>query len=723
MCTEVWRLRARRIIKHLKSRIHNDDIADLFLQSFLSLAESLHLIGTPQIDLVCCRILGRLLALEIAQLVFWVGQSDIGDNLGAASFESFQYFAIQAFVQRAMCSGFLFLDKPHGYNGLLRFVLFLRISAQNFFLRKHCYTRREIIEVGPEYGIGCLTKVFAVCEVQLGGIIMAGPSWLCKTGVAIGRVEKVGLEIDMRRLLWYRAPGERPMYLVMVVEELLHSLTDDMGMYANTLAVAMEDLTIDVTSHFVVVAVPLRLCGGHSACTVAPLLEHPQSLAAKGVVGTPDSEVHSHSPTSPLLQVFPKRTTREQQVLQQIFANDLIEPSFAGRIGGNQEFVANDQQTIQHQPDAAPIVSIKAALRLNGFANFEIWRMAFIEGYATSLLVIVTGAGASALSTIPDRPMATTLFGALLNLITLTLFVFTAAPGSGGHLNPTITMATFFAGLCTLPRALLYIVAQSVGGIVGAYFLRLGLGNAYFPEASVGVIPGCTVNPELVTKGQLFVLEYLFAQGLIFTAFGVGLDPRQGKVFGPAFSPVLVGFTLALGTLASSFVKPGYTGASLNSARCLGLMVAKGEMQYHYLHWLGTFAAAVLHGMVYYFAPPYMRDTPLSFFGSFRRRRTFKAHQLIFQVGKIGIPMVPARPIWLLPSDDPAETHYNMESGPTGRPKTLLTLLHIMTECPSSFEPAANRTWISYKDPCMADIHDQVIVWQPSAVSEVVKSF
>jgi hypothetical protein len=57
------------------------------------------------------------------------------------------------------------------------------------------------------------------------------------------------------------------------------------------------------------------------------------------------------------------------------------------------------------------------------------------------------------------------------------------------------------------------------------------------------------------------VLEYLFAQGLIFTAFGVGLDPRQAKVFGPAVSPILVGFTLALGTLSSSFVKPGYTGA------------------------------------------------------------------------------------------------------------------------------------------------------------------
>ena len=52
----------------------------------------------------------------------------------------------------------------------------------------------------------------------------------------------------------------------------------------------------------------------------------------------------------------------------------------------------------------------------------------------------------------------------------------------------------------------------------------------------------------------------MFAQALIFIAFGVGLDPRQAKVFGPALAPILVGLSLGFGTLASSLVKPGYTG-------------------------------------------------------------------------------------------------------------------------------------------------------------------
>jgi glycerol uptake facilitator-like aquaporin len=102
----------------------------------------------------------------------------------------------------------------------------------------------------------------------------------------------------------------------------------------------------------------------------------------------------------------------------------------------------------------------------------------------------------------------------------------------------------------------------------------------------------------------------MFAQALIFTAFDVGLDPRQGKVFGPALAPILVGATFGMSTLASALARPGYTGVSFNPARCLGLMVAKGEMQFHYVHWLGPLCAAIVNGAFYYFAPLWVRERP-----------------------------------------------------------------------------------------------------------------
>ncbi|KAF2720797.1 MIP transporter [Polychaeton citri CBS 116435] len=293
-----------------------------------------------------------------------------------------------------------------------------------------------------------------------------------------------------------------------------------------------------------------------------------------------------------------------------------VSAPFAGRVGGNQDFIADlttlgGEEAIKSQPDAVPLQSLQASLDLSGFFIRENWRMAIIEGWGTCLMVFFLGSVSSTATTLTTPPLANVLFGALASWIGLSLFLYAAGPASGGHLNPAITMATFFAGLCTLPRAVLYIIAQAVGAIVGAYWLRLGLGeDNFFPNQW---IPGCTVgelspNPAPISVGQLFVLEYMYSQASIFLAFGAGLDPRNARTLGPAFSPIVVGLSLALGVVSSALVREGYTGLSFNPARCLGLMTAKGELQYHYVHWLAPMAAAIVNGLFYYFAPPYQRD-------------------------------------------------------------------------------------------------------------------
>lgn len=114
--------------------------------------------------------------------------------------------------------------------------------------------------------------------------------------------------------------------------------------------------------------------------------------------------------------------------------------------------------------------------------------MAVVEGLGTCLLVFAGGAASSGLTVVRASPLAISAYASLLNALSLSLFIFAAGPASGGHLNPSITMATFFAGLSTLPRSVIYIVAQTVGAIVGGYWLRLGLGEQYFPVVR-GVCP------------------------------------------------------------------------------------------------------------------------------------------------------------------------------------------------------------------------------------------
>lgn len=105
----------------------------------------------------------------------------------------------------------------------------------------------------------------------------------------------------------------------------------------------------------------------------------------------------------------------------------------------------------------------------------------------TSMLVFTVGCISNALGPYnsPDSLRAP-LIGALANWIAITLFVYAAAPASGGHLNPLVTLSTFTAGLSTFPRSVLYILGQCIGALCGAFILKLGLGgHDYYPSVCV----------------------------------------------------------------------------------------------------------------------------------------------------------------------------------------------------------------------------------------------
>jgi hypothetical protein len=58
---------------------------------------------------------------------------------------------------------------------------------------------------------------------------------------------------------------------------------------------------------------------------------------------------------------------------------------FAGRLGGNQEFIVNpydpeNEALIKQIPDAAPLISLKAILDLRGLREPELWKAAVMEG-------------------------------------------------------------------------------------------------------------------------------------------------------------------------------------------------------------------------------------------------------------------------------------------------------------------------------------------------------
>jgi glycerol uptake facilitator-like aquaporin len=171
------------------------------------------------------------------------------------------------------------------------------------------------------------------------------------------------------------------------------------------------------------------------------------------------------------------------------------------------------------------------------------------------------------------------LVGSLLNFIYLTIFTFCFGAVSGAHLNPTITIATFFARLCSFPRAVLYVAFQTGGATLAGLLARASYGSRDFK------VGGCWMYTDVVPVGDAFTVEFMTCLILLFFAFGVGLDPRQRKVVGPTLGPFLVGLSLAALGLGTAYSRYGYGGTSLNPARCFGTFVGSQFPDYHWIHW------------------------------------------------------------------------------------------------------------------------------------------
>ncbi|KAJ5121688.1 uncharacterized protein N7515_009649 [Penicillium bovifimosum] len=196
---------------------------------------------------------------------------------------------------------------------------------------------------------------------------------------------------------------------------------------------------------------------------------------------------------------------------------------FAGRIGANQESSVDKTNSahielLQQSPDAAPWIPLKDALSLRHFLHVALWKAAVVEAIAVGLGETVNILATGAL--VPN------LLSGLTAILVLPLFIFAAGPVSGAHLNPTITIATFFGRLATLPRCILYVGFQVFGGAIAGLLLRASLDTRSF------IVPGCYIDTTKVSAGSAFAIEFTTDLALIFLSFGVGLDPRQRSDLG-----------------------------------------------------------------------------------------------------------------------------------------------------------------------------------------------
>ena len=208
------------------------------------------------------------------------------------------------------------------------------------------------------------------------------------------------------------------------------------------------------------------------------------------------------------------------------------------------------------------------------------------EGLGTFLFVFV-GVGCIVLGGLTGTP--SDLIGvALAHGITLAVVVTAFAAISGGHINPAVTVALWVNGSIDALRAVLYIVAQLIGAVLGAVLIHLTFGDKAWLAAGYGkpsMMPGIDPTTGLVLEAAMTML-------LVAAVFFTAVDPRAAKLGGLLIGLSIVGDILVGGPV---------TGAAMNPARWFGPAAAAGDFTNAYVWIVGPVLGGVVIALLYRF--------------------------------------------------------------------------------------------------------------------------
>nr|CAD7574495.1 unnamed protein product [Timema californicum] len=166
---------------------------------------------------------------------------------------------------------------------------------------------------------------------------------------------------------------------------------------------------------------------------------------------------------------------------------------------------------------------------------------------------------------------------------------------SAAHLNPAVSIAAVVLEQINIPLAIVYIVSECSGAIVGFGLLKALLPGRIMNEASPNgtCCEMCVTKPHQdLTLLQAVVMEGIVTATLILTVCATWDARNENK---QDSIPLKFGFLVT--TVAA--VEGPFTGASMNPARSLGPAVWTGVWTSHWIYWAGPIGAAIIVSFLY----------------------------------------------------------------------------------------------------------------------------
>ena len=207
-----------------------------------------------------------------------------------------------------------------------------------------------------------------------------------------------------------------------------------------------------------------------------------------------------------------------------------------------------------------------------------------VEALGTFTLIFV-GVAATMANNYPGVGFNT--FGiALAHGLALGLAITIALPYSGGHVNPAVTAGMLVTGRIDAMKGFLYIVAQLVGGVLGALAVK-----TIFPSNITGLMNMGTpsINASLSLAGAI-TLEALMTFFLMSAVYATIVSPKATR---------MGGFGVGLTVFLMALVGSPLTGAVMNPARAFGPALVAGLWTGHIAYWIGPILGAVVAALVW----------------------------------------------------------------------------------------------------------------------------
>lgn len=199
------------------------------------------------------------------------------------------------------------------------------------------------------------------------------------------------------------------------------------------------------------------------------------------------------------------------------------------------------------------------------------------EFFGTTLFVFL---GVSSVVMSSSAGATATLTVALAHGIAMAIIVTATMRISGGHINPAVTAGLWLARKVDGRTAGSYVLAQLIGGLLGAALAKALLPLTLVTATSLG-------TPALagsVTFWQGVWIEAVLTFFLVSAVFGTAVSPE---------APAVGGFGIGLAIFVDALVGGPLTGAAMNPARAFGPAIVSWQLTSQAVYWIGPLLGAM----------------------------------------------------------------------------------------------------------------------------------